>query len=93
MLNSNTVYYTAHLCFEIFQREQAALGGNADLLKARFSTFGIHCILADGHDVSALVNGFEKASTTRGKPTALICQTISGKSIWEEISTSCRILY
>lgn len=50
-----------------------------DDLAARFSAFGWHVIVADGHDFQALSAAFAEAENTKGQPTVLIANTVKGK--------------
>jgi transketolase N-terminal domain/subunit len=43
--------------------------------------FGWHSIVVDGHDVQALLDGFEEARRTKGRPTMILARTIKGKGI------------
>jgi len=48
---------------------------------ARWSAFGWHTIVVDGHDIAALLNAFERASQTTSKPTIILARTLKGKGI------------
>ena len=50
-------------------------------IKAKFASFGFHCIECDGHDVEALYNAFEEAKTVKGKPTIVLAYTVKGKGV------------
>ena len=50
-------------------------------IKAKFESFGFHCIECDGHDVEALYNAFEEAKTVKGKPTIVLAHTVKGKGV------------
>ena len=50
-------------------------------IKAKFASFGFHCIECDGHDVEALYNAFEEAKTVKGKPTIVLAHTVKGKGV------------
>lgn len=50
-------------------------------IRAKFSSFGWHCIECDGHDVEALYNAFESAKTIKGMPTTVLAHTIKGKGV------------
>jgi transketolase len=43
--------------------------------------FGWNAIEVDGHDVEALMNAFDKAAETKGKPTIIIAHTVKGKGV------------
>lgn len=50
-------------------------------VKAKFESFGFHCIECNGHDVEALYNAFEEAKTVKGKPTIVLAHTVKGKGV------------
>lgn len=43
--------------------------------------FGWNAIEVDGHDVEVLMNAFDKAAETKGKPTIIIAHTVKGKGV------------
>ncbi len=47
----------------------------------KFESFGFHVINVNGHNVQELINAFNEAKTTKGKPTAIIAKTIKGKGV------------
>ncbi len=51
-------------------------------LKAKWEAFGWHVIeVADGHDMGAIVKGFQTALEVTGRPVVLIAQTVKGKGV------------
>lgn len=50
-------------------------------VRAKFESFGFHCIECNGHDVEALYNAFEEAKTVKGKPTIVLAHTVKGKGV------------
>lgn len=50
-------------------------------LDKKMEAFGWHVIKCDGHDIVALLDAYEEASKTKGKPTVIIADTIKGKGI------------
>src|SRR5215831_5275896 len=51
-------------------------------LADKWRAFGWHTIeLANGHDLLALKAAFEEAAATKGKPTAIVANTIKGKGV------------
>ncbi len=48
---------------------------------SRWRAFGWEAIVVDGHDLPALLDAFEKAKQTKGRPTMLLARTIKGKGI------------
>ena len=61
------------------QSQATMLGHNVEAYAARFAAFGWNTVVCDGHDVSALLEAFETALSTTGKPTAIVAKTIKGK--------------
>ncbi len=47
----------------------------------KFESFGFNVLVIDGHNISEIVDAFEKAKQVKGKPTAIIAKTIKGKGI------------
>ena len=47
----------------------------------KFESFGFNTLVIDGHNFEEIINAFEKAKQTKGKPTAIIAKTIKGKGI------------
>src|SRR5258707_2978753 len=47
----------------------------------RWTAFGWHAIVIDGHDMSAILDAFEEARTTKGRPTMILARTIKGKGV------------
>jgi transketolase len=48
---------------------------------ARWSAFGWHALVVDGHDLNALLDAFEEARRTKGQPTMILARTLKGKGI------------
>ncbi len=47
----------------------------------KFKSFGFHIINIDGHNIQEIINAFNEAKTTKGKPTVIIAKTIKGKGV------------
>ena len=47
----------------------------------KFRSFGFQIINIDGHDIDELIKAFEQAKKTKGKPTAIIANTVKGKGV------------
>jgi transketolase len=47
----------------------------------RWSAFGWHTVVIDGHDLNAVLDALEEARRTRGRPTAILARTLKGKGI------------
>lgn len=57
-----------------------------DNLVAKFEAFNWNTVnVVDGHDVSEIKEALENADQCKGKPTAIICNTVKGKGVvWAE---------
>ena len=47
----------------------------------KFESFGFATINVDGHNIEELIRAFDTAKKTKGKPTAIIANTIKGKGV------------
>ncbi len=47
----------------------------------KFKSFGFETINVDGHNITELIQAFEQAKKIKGKPTAIIANTIKGKGV------------
>lgn len=47
----------------------------------KFKSFGFETINVDGHNIEELIKAFEQAKKVKGKPTAIIANTIKGKGV------------
>lgn len=52
-----------------------------DNIEGKFASFGFHTIVVDGHRISELIDAFETAKLTKGKPTIIIAKTTKGKGV------------
>lgn len=52
-----------------------------DNLEGKWKSFGFHTIMVDGHNMEQLIDGFETAKMTKGKPSIIIAKTIKGKGV------------
>jgi len=50
-------------------------------LDAKLEAFGWHAFTVDGHHPQQLLDAFEEAKRTSGKPTAIIARTVKGKGV------------
>ncbi len=50
-------------------------------LDKKLESFGFYTLVVDGHDMKALENALNEAAGIKGKPTAIIAQTVKGKGI------------
>jgi len=52
-----------------------------DPLDKKYEAFNWNVITIDGHDMQKILDAFDKAKTTKGKPTCIIANTIKGKGV------------
>jgi transketolase len=48
---------------------------------ARWNAFGWHALVIDGHDMNAVLQAFDEARRTKGRPTMILARTVKGKGI------------
>ncbi|KAM3719773.1 Transketolase [Dirofilaria immitis] len=63
------------------QTQQTMLGHDADTMAKRFESFGCHAIIVDGSNVVDLLNAYDIARQTKGKPTVIVAKTLKGRGI------------
>ena len=63
------------------QSDPTILQHDMDAFRTRWSAFGWNALPVDGHDVAALLDAFEQAARTKGKPTVILARTLKGKGI------------
>src|SRR5438093_5121065 len=49
-----------------------------DQFARRWTAFGWHTIVVDGHDVNALLDGYAEARGVKGQPTMIVAKTLKG---------------
>ena len=59
----------------------------------KFEAFNFHTITIDGHNFDEIAAAFEEARQTKGKPTAIIADTIKGKGITFMGMTNIKIFW
>src|SRR5256886_6320020 len=47
----------------------------------RWTAFGWHAIVIDGHDLNAILNALDEARSTKGQPTMILARTEKGKGV------------
>jgi Transketolase, N-terminal subunit len=50
-------------------------------LKEKFEAFGWHVIEIDGHDMVSVLNAYDEAAKTKGKPSVIVAKTVKGKGV------------
>ncbi|CAJ0936510.1 unnamed protein product, partial [Mesorhabditis belari] len=63
------------------QSQETQLGHHVEVYRDRFAAFGFNTLIVDGHNVEELLNAWEVARNTKGKPTAVIARTFKGQGI------------
>jgi len=71
---------------------------NIDPLADKYRAFGWHVIEIDGHDMDQILDAFDEARSTPGKPTVIIANTVKGKGVsfmedqvgWHGVATKDR---
>lgn len=61
-------------------------GTNEDIMplgdvRAKFESFGWHCLECDGHDVATLSETLDEARKIKGKPVMILAHTVKGKGV------------
>jgi transketolase len=56
-----------------------------NIYEKRFSGFGFHTIVIDGHNVEEIIKAFEEARNIKDQPTAIIAKTLKGKFFVNDI--------
>jgi len=52
-----------------------------DQFARRWTAFGWHAIVIDGHDIGAILHALDEARRTKGKPTMILARTLKGKGV------------
>ena len=52
-----------------------------DCLGCKWESFGFEVIYANGNNIEDMINSFDKARNTKGKPSIIIARTVKGKGI------------
>jgi transketolase len=54
---------------------------NIDPLAEKYAAFGWHVIEINGHDMQQILDAFDEARSTKGKPSVIIADTVKGKGV------------
>jgi transketolase len=49
--------------------------------EGKLASFGFHVITIDAHDFDQIENAFNEAKTVKGKPTAIVANSVKGKGV------------
>jgi transketolase len=52
-----------------------------DQFARRWTAFGWHAIVIDGHDMNAILGALDEARATKGQPTMILARTVKGKGV------------
>jgi transketolase len=63
------------------QSQHTQFGHDMQAIANRWSAFGWHTIVVDGHDVQQLLDAYGQARTTAGRPTMILARTEKGKGV------------
>ena len=63
------------------QSDPTMLQHDMDSYRARWTGFGWHALVVDGHDLTAVIAAFDEAAHTKNRPTILLAKTFKGKGI------------
>ena len=63
------------------QSQPTEFGHDLDRIAARWAAFGWKAIVADGHDIPDLLDAFQKASATTGRPSVIVAKTVKGHGV------------
>ncbi len=63
------------------QSQPTQFAHRMDEIAARWAAFGWHTIVADGHDIPALLKAYAEARATKGRPTMILARTLKGKGL------------
>lgn len=63
------------------QSDPTMLQHDMEAYRSRWTGFGWHAIVVDGHSLSAILAAFDEAARTTGKPTVLLAKTFKGRGL------------
>jgi len=63
------------------QSQPTQLAHDMEAIAARWTAFGWHALVVDGHDLPALLEAFESARATKGRPSVVLAKTLKGKGV------------
>ena len=63
------------------QSQETMHGSDADSYRKKFSGFGWHTIVIDGHNFPQIVAAFEEAKLLKDQPTAILAKTKKGRGV------------
>ncbi|OOB78777.1 MAG: transketolase [Epulopiscium sp. Nuni2H_MBin003] len=75
----NLIVYIDYNKFQLDGRTDSDEVCNLGDIREKFEAFGFYAIQADGHDMDAMNKAIDDAKSQKGKPKAIILDTIKGK--------------
>lgn len=63
------------------QSQGTQFGHDTQAIADRWTAFGWHAIRVDGHDIQQLLDAYDEARRTTGRPTVIIARTLKGKGV------------
>jgi transketolase len=63
------------------QSQETMYGNDVNIYAKKFSGFGWHTIVIDGHDMSAILDAFDQSRVVQNSPVAVIAHTKKGKGV------------
>ncbi len=63
------------------QSRATQFGHEMQEFSRRWSAFGWHAIVIDGHDMQAILDALKEARATKGQPTAILARTVKGQGV------------
>jgi transketolase len=65
------------------QSNPTMLQHDMETYRKRWEAFGWQALVVDGHDISALLEAYERAADTQDRPTIVLARTLKGKGLGE----------
>ncbi|HTL43296.1 MAG TPA: transketolase [Vicinamibacterales bacterium] len=63
------------------QSRATQFGHDMDEFFRRWTAFGWHAIVIDGHDMQAILDALKEARETKGQPTVILARTVKGQGV------------
>ena len=63
------------------QSQETMYGSRSEAYQKKFSGFGWHTIVIDGHKFEEILKAFQEAEKVKGRPTVILARTRKGKGV------------
>ena len=63
------------------QSRATQFGHDMDEFSRRWTAFGWHALVIDGHDMQAILDALAAARATKGQPTVILARTVKGQGV------------